>query len=95
MRNTIGTEAGLDGTVLEHQSHQWRCRILILFLLIGCVEDSLLKCESVKRDLSKCRSVERYLPKCESVERDLSKCRSVKREIYPDVKKCGVVCPII
>ena len=85
MRNTIGTEAGLDGTVLEHQSHQWRCRILILFLLIGCVENSLLKCESVERDLSKCRSVKRDLPKCGSVE----------TEIYRDVKKCGVVCPII
>ena len=68
MRNTIGTEAGLDGTVLEHQSHQWRCRILILFLLIGCVEDSLLKCESVKRDLPKCGSVET------EIYRDVKKC---------------------
>ena len=87
MRNTIGTEAGLDGTVLEHQNHQWRCRILILFLLIGCVEDSLLKCESVKRDLSKCRSVKRDLPKCGSVKIDLPKCRSVKI----DLPKCGIV----
>ena len=71
MRNTIGTEAGLDGTVLEHQSHQWRCRILILFLLIGCVEDSLLKCESVERDLSKCRSVET------EINRDVKKCGAV------------------
>ena len=76
MRNTIGTEAGLDGTVLEHQSHQWRYRILILFLLIGCVENSLLKCESVKRDLPKCRSVKIDLPKCGIVE----------TEIYQSVK---------
>ena len=71
MRNTIGTEAGLDGTVLEHQSHQWRCRILILFLLIGCVENSLLKCESVKRDLPKCESVET------EIYRDVKKCGAV------------------